>query len=417
LATATGVAFSLTLLTTVRAHERSATDPDDGGRLDHVFVIVMENHAYDQIVGNPNAPFTNDYARRANTADNYFAIGHPSLTNYLELVGGSNFGVQSDNSPDWHNHACKPDIVKPFTQNRDDAGSGPVCPIAGSGMDATTVAVDTTNETTPPYVPSLVNIDGASIPSGPTVGKSIADQLAERGRSWKSYQESLPPYGADGVNNSDGFYNSTTGFANVLPKETQKLINLYAAKHNPFVYFRSVQDHGLGNVAGFQGPRGLFDDLASGNVPDYALIAPNQCNDQHGRGNAGPACDFDPGPLGDGTYNDGSTNFLNPALIYQGDLTLRTIVNAIHASKAWRQGHNAIVVVWDENDYSAINNRVLVIVDTNSDDHDHDHGVHSQRRYTHYSLLRTIQAGLGLPCLNHACDANVPLMDDVFSRN
>jgi hypothetical protein len=399
------------MIAPLRAHERSGTDPDGGG-LDHVFVILMENHAYDQIIGNPNAPFTNEYAKAANTADNYFAVGHPSLTNYLELVGGSNFGVLSDNSPDWHNGVCKPDIVKPYTQNRDDNGAGDICPIAGSGMDAPTVATDTTNETTPPYVTSLVNIDGASILSSPTVGKTIADQLAERGRSWRSYQESLPPYGADRVNNSDGFYNDTTGFHSVLPQEQQTLINLYASKHNPFVYFRSVQEHGLGNVAGFQGPRGLFDDLASGNVPDYALIAPNQCNDQHGRTNAGPACEEDPGPLGNGKYNDGSSNFLNPALIYQGDLTLRTLVNAIHASKVWRQGRNAIVVVWDENDYSAINNRVLVIVDTNKG----DEGVHSARRYTHFSLLKTIQAGLGLPCLNHACDANVPLMDDVFGR-
>src|SRR5262249_58850738 len=141
-----------------------------------------------------------------------------------------------------------------------------------------------------------------------------------------------------------------TGFGHVLPKESQSLIKLYAAKHNPFVYFRSVQERGLGNVAGFQGRHGLFDDLASGAVPDFSLIAPNQCNDQHGRGNAGPACDFDPGPLGDGTYNDGSSNFLNPALIYQGDNTLRTLVNAIHNAAVWKKGHSAIVVVWDEND-------------------------------------------------------------------
>jgi len=412
LATATLVALSFTVMAQVHAHERSGTDPGDGDHLDHVFVIVMENHAYDQIVGNHSAPFTNAYMKAANTADNYFAIAHPSLTNYLELVGGSNFGVLSDNSPDWHNHACKPNIVAPFSQNRDDNGSGAICPIAGSGMDAATVAVDTTNEVTPPFVPALTNIDGASIASAPTVGKSIADQLTERGRTWKSYQESLPPYGADRVNNSDGFFNSTTGFASVLPKESQTLINLYAAKHNPFVYFRSVQDGGLGNVGGFQGPGGLFDDLASGQVPDFSLIAPNQCNDQHGRGNAGPACDFDPGPLGDGTFNDGSSSFLNPALIYQGDLTIRTLVNAIHASKAWRNGRSAIVVVWDENDYSAINNKVLVIVDTNGG----DGGVHSQRRYTHFSLLKTIQSRLGLPCLNHTCDANVPLMEDVFGR-
>src|ERR1017187_5115327 len=74
--------------------------------LDHVFVIMMENHAYGQIVGNPNAPFTNKYMQSANASTNYFAIGHPSLTNYLEVVGGSNFGVETDNSPDWHNTNC-----------------------------------------------------------------------------------------------------------------------------------------------------------------------------------------------------------------------------------------------------------------------------------------------------------------------
>jgi hypothetical protein len=135
------------------------------------------------------------------------------------------------------------------------------------------------------------------------------------------------------------------------------------------------------------------------------LIAPNQCNDQHGRGNAGPACDYDP-------TSTGTQDGLNPALIYQGDVTLRTLVNAIHNSDVWREGRNAIVVVWDENDYSAtpITNHVLAIVDTNYG----EHGVHSMRRYTHFSLLRTIEGGLGLPCLNHACDEGVLVMDDLF---
>ena len=31
-------------------------------RIDHVFVIMMENHGYSQIVDNPNAPFINKYA-------------------------------------------------------------------------------------------------------------------------------------------------------------------------------------------------------------------------------------------------------------------------------------------------------------------------------------------------------------------
>ena len=102
--------------------------------LDHVFVILMENHGYGQIVGNPNAPFVKSYMNSANTARNYFAIGHPSSTNYLEIVGGSNFGVRSDNGPDWHNTACTPNLLtNPLMTNFDTPSSGPVCPIYGTG--------------------------------------------------------------------------------------------------------------------------------------------------------------------------------------------------------------------------------------------------------------------------------------------
>jgi phosphatidylinositol-3-phosphatase len=86
------------------------TVPTGVGHLDHVFVIMMGNHSYLQIVGNSNAPFTNRYMKMANSAKNFFAVGHPSSTNYLEVVGGSNFGVRSDNNPDWHNANCIPNL-------------------------------------------------------------------------------------------------------------------------------------------------------------------------------------------------------------------------------------------------------------------------------------------------------------------
>src|ERR1700736_6635624 len=97
-------------------------------RLDHVFLIMMENHGYSQILNNPNAPFINQFAKAGNTATNFFAIGHPSLTNYLEVVGGSNFGVQSDNSPDWHNANCATNLASGITAT--DIPSSPlICPI------------------------------------------------------------------------------------------------------------------------------------------------------------------------------------------------------------------------------------------------------------------------------------------------
>jgi hypothetical protein len=54
---------------------------------------------------------------------------------------------------------------------------------------------------------------------------------------------------------------------------------------------------------------------------------------------------------------------------------------------------------------------VLLTVDTNYG----VSGVRSNAFYTHYSLLRTLEGGFGLPCLNHACDASTATMTDLFA--
>jgi len=384
-------------------------------QLDHVFVIMMENHGYSQIIGNPDTPFANAYANSANTATNYFAVAHPSLTNYLEVVGGSNFGVHSDNNPDWHNATCTNNLASATaTANTDNPASPKVCPIYGTGTDAATPAIDCTNETTcaPGSNDGENNIDGVkSIPATTNIsGKTIADQLVAAGLTWKTYQESLPPTGADGVNFADGFFTDASNIPGIIPGDKQSLIKLYAAKHNPFVYFRSVQEGqhaelSLQRVVGFEGTGGLFEDLSSGHVPHFSFIAPNQCNDQHGRGNAGPQCDFDPN-------DNGTLAGLNPALMYLGDLTVRNIVKAIHSSPAWHEGRNAIVVLWDEDDYSVAptTNQILLIVDTNYG----VHGVKDGNFYTHFSLLKSIEGGFRLPCLNHACDADTKVISSLF---
>ena len=324
--------------------------PQGVPRLNNVFLIMMENHGFGQILNNPNAPFINSLAQRANLATNYFAVAHPSLTNYLEIVGGSNFGVHADNPPDWHNAACSPNLATGF-ESTDSPPTPPICPIAGVGTDAATPVFDFTNETQ--GSPGEVNIDGnqSFTAASNTVGKMIGDQLVANGKSWKSYQENLPLSGADGINYSDGFFTNQTDFTQIMPQLTPPLtqadvVQLYAAKHNPFVYFKSVQegrrrDNSLKNVVGFDGPAGLYADLASGNLPNFLFIVPNQCDDQHGRANAGKVCNFDP-------LVDGSQSGLNPALIYRGDVTVQRLVNAIHASPTWRENRSAIIVMWDE---------------------------------------------------------------------
>jgi hypothetical protein len=397
------------------AHAGEGPTPSGIPHLEHVFVIVMENHGYSQLLNNPNAPFINQFAHSANLATNYYAVAHPSLTNYLEIVGGSNFGVLSDNYPDWHNAGCLPNIVA-GTANTDTPPSPAICPIAGAGTDAATPAIDTSNETQ--GTPGEVNIDGTqsyAAASG-TLGITIGDQLARAGMSWKSYQESLPMQGPDRVNFSDGYFTDSTDFSKINPQLNPPLsksdvVALYAAKHNPFVYFKSVQDgtmanNSFKNVVGFDGPEGLYADLGRGHLPHLVFIAPNQCNDQHGRGNAGAFCNYDPS-------DDGTQAGLNPALIQRGDVTVQQMVGAIHASPAWKHQRSAIVLVWDENDYSLApnTNQVMTVVQTNYG----RHGVVSNKRYTHFSLLKSMEAAFGLPCLNHACDASTAVMADLFA--
>jgi hypothetical protein len=398
--------------------------PEGVPALEHVFVVMMENHAYGQIANNPQAPFINSLIGKANVATNYYAIAHPSSTNYLEVVGGSNFNKLSDQYPDWHNTHCIPSIVPGQPTNTDYPNSGVFCPISGrNGTDAAIPVLDlTTNETS---APPLTNINGTlSIAAGTKIdGISIADQLVAVGKSWKSYQEGLPLIGADGVNVSDGFYsiggnnaagtNVTSDFAALSttgnPVSASDVVYLYAVKHNPFAYFASVQEGhdkalSLERIVSFEGPKGLYADLTAGSVPEFSFIAPNQCNDQHGRGNGTAFCNYD-------ADDNGTQTGLNPSLILQGDLAVQRIETAIKASPVWCNSRSAIVILWDENDYSThTSNQVVFIVETN---YGPQH-VHSSKFYDHYSLTKTLDAAFRLPCLNHACDAGVEVMSDLF---
>jgi phosphatidylinositol-3-phosphatase len=66
---------------------------------EHIFVVVFENHGYGSIVGSGAAPTFNRLIRTGALATNYHAVAHPSLPNYLAMVGGSTFGITSDCSP------------------------------------------------------------------------------------------------------------------------------------------------------------------------------------------------------------------------------------------------------------------------------------------------------------------------------
>jgi phospholipase C len=63
---------------------------------DRVVVIVFENKRSEEVFGSPAAPTFNELARRYAVLTEYEGVAHPSLPNYLALVAGSTFGVETD---------------------------------------------------------------------------------------------------------------------------------------------------------------------------------------------------------------------------------------------------------------------------------------------------------------------------------
>ena len=54
----------------------------------HVFVLVEENHSFEQVIGNSAMPYTNSLAQKYALATQYFANRHNSLPNYFMLTVG-----------------------------------------------------------------------------------------------------------------------------------------------------------------------------------------------------------------------------------------------------------------------------------------------------------------------------------------
>jgi acid phosphatase len=255
---------------------------------DHVFTIVMENHAYSQIIGNKgHAPYINQLAAQYGVAANYFAVSHPSLPNYLALSGGSTFGITSD---------------------------------------CTTCFV-----------------------SQPNVA---ADRIETSGRTWKAYMESMP---------------SPCFVGDSYP---------YVQKHDPFIYYDDVRlsPTECNKVVPYTQ---LATDLASASTtPNYVWITPNMIDDMH-----------------DDT-------------IAQGDTWLKNNVPAILNSPAFVSQKSLLLITWDE-DNSLQNNQVATLVIAKGV----PAGFRSHVKYTHYSLLKTVEAAWGLAPLTNNDGAAIPMSD------
>ena len=63
--------------------------PPPSATADHVFLVVLENHGFGQVIGNPVMPYLNSLATAHSLAADYFANAHPSIPNYFMLTTGN----------------------------------------------------------------------------------------------------------------------------------------------------------------------------------------------------------------------------------------------------------------------------------------------------------------------------------------
>ena len=247
-------------------------------RYAHIFVIVEENKDFGQIMDPAVAPNIAGLAARYGDATRFYGEAHPSEANYVALLGGDTFGIHDDDA-----FYCHP------------GAATPAC--AGAGE--------------PGYPDHTVHTP------------HLGEQLQAVGLTWKGYYENLPAPGSLAVIASDPAFD--TGARKTA---------LYASKHSGFVNFASVQ-HDPKRADRIVDFHQLDADLASNQLPSFALIVPNQCNEMHGLDGLGVPADCD------------VTNMT--ALIRRGDRVTGDLVRRLQATPAWRSAQNvAIVITFDE---------------------------------------------------------------------
>jgi phosphatidylinositol-3-phosphatase len=82
-----------------------------GPRLDHVFIIMLENHEADHVIGDPNTPFITSLARQYGVATKYYGVTHTSEPNYIAATSGSTWWNNDDDGWYTGNHYPNPKIA------------------------------------------------------------------------------------------------------------------------------------------------------------------------------------------------------------------------------------------------------------------------------------------------------------------
>ncbi|MEV5876660.1 alkaline phosphatase family protein [Streptomyces sp. NPDC052101] len=201
---------------------------------DHVVVVVFENHAYSQVIGSSKAPYINSLKSGGANLTQSYAETHPSQPNYFALFSGSTQGITDD--------SC--------------------------------------------YTPGF-----SSAPN-------LASEMIDAGRSWASYNETLPSQGATDCSSGD-----------------------YARKHNPWFGFSNVPtDSAM-----------TFDQFPTdySTLPQLSFVTPDLCSDMH------------------------------DCSVSTGDTWLK---DNLGAYASWAKTHNSLLVVTFDEDNRLSGNRIPTVL-------------------------------------------------------
>ena len=317
----------------------------------HVFVINIENKGYDETWGDGSqAPYLAGTLRhRGVLLNSYYGTAHNSQPNYVAQISGQgpNPQMQSD---------CQ--VYSRFVP------TGTVAPgqVLGSGC-----------------------VFPADVPTLPL-------QMTQHHLRWKGYMDDMRrPCQHPALDSQD-------------PTQRATAKNMYAARHNPFVYFRSITGRPTYCRRHVVGIRHLRTDLEqAATTPNLAYITPDLCHDGHDA----PCADGKPGGL------------------RSVDTWLRTWVPRILRSPAF-QRNGMLVITADESDGpqsdataccgegAAPNSPLPGIVGMGGGrvgalviSRFVKPGTWSTTPYNHYSLLGSIEEIFGLPRLGYAGAADL----------
>jgi hypothetical protein len=210
----------------------------------------------------------------------------------------------------------------------------------------------TTHPSQPNYI-SILAGDTMGVKSNSNYnveGRNLVDLLEEKGISWKTYQEDYP---------GNCFSGGKSG--------------RYRRKHNPFISFNNVRNDPE-RCAKIVHSRELWTDLESGNLPQFSFYTPDMDNSGH-----------------------------DTSIMHAGKWTHKFVHDLLKQKQI--KNETLVVVTFDEGLYVGANMIYTLLVGPGVPE-----GVMDDTRYTHYSLLKTVEANFGLGTLGRHDEKAIPFL-------